>query len=193
MKQRWTWEQYSQLRKPSVWGKLWLKWLSRVARQTLFPQIRQAAYRLMGMSIGKNVFIGPDCYLDDTFPELIEIRDGAIVSFRVTMTVHGNTRSSTEVAKVTIGNNAYVGTGAIILPGVSIGADATVGAGAVVTHDVAEGAVVAGVPARPMNESGVNRIDRELISMDEESTLPPLRLRNLANVAEGFSFSANKK
>ncbi|MCC5871567.1 MAG: acyltransferase [Gammaproteobacteria bacterium] len=51
---------------------------------------------------------------------------------------------------VTIGSNVWIGRGAIVLPGVSIGDRAVVGANAVVTRDVAPGAVVGGVPARPL-------------------------------------------
>lgn len=43
---------------------------------------------------------------------------------------------------------AKIGAGAVLLPGVVIGRDALVGAGAVVVHDVPDGAVVAGNPAR---------------------------------------------
>jgi sugar O-acyltransferase (sialic acid O-acetyltransferase NeuD family) len=46
--------------------------------------------------------------------------------------------------------NAWVCAGATVLPRISIGADARVGAGAVVTKDVAPGAVVVGIPARPL-------------------------------------------
>ena len=49
---------------------------------------------------------------------------------------------------VTIGSNVWIGSGAIILPGVSIGDDAVVGAGSVVTRDVPPGATVVGNPAR---------------------------------------------
>ncbi|MDQ3936725.1 MAG: N-acetyltransferase, partial [Actinomycetota bacterium] len=42
-----------------------------------------------------------------------------------------------------------IGGGAVLLPGVEVGEDAFVGAGAVVTRDVAAGALVVGVPARP--------------------------------------------
>jgi maltose O-acetyltransferase len=49
---------------------------------------------------------------------------------------------------VHIGKNVWIGSGAIILPGVTIGDDAIIGAGSVVTRDVAAGATVMGNPAR---------------------------------------------
>lgn len=50
---------------------------------------------------------------------------------------------------ITVGENVWIGGGAIVGPGVTIGDDAIVGAGAVVVRDVAPGATVTGVPARP--------------------------------------------
>jgi maltose O-acetyltransferase len=47
-----------------------------------------------------------------------------------------------------IGENVWIGSGAIILPGVTIGDDAIIGAGSVVTRDVPAGATVMGNPAR---------------------------------------------
>jgi virginiamycin A acetyltransferase len=49
---------------------------------------------------------------------------------------------------IIIGNDVWIGTGAIILAGVKIGDGAVLGAGSVVTHDVPAYAIVAGVPAR---------------------------------------------
>ncbi len=54
-----------------------------------------------------------------------------------------------EAAKpIAIADNAWLGGGAIVLPGVTIGRNAVVGAGAVVTRDVPANAVVVGNPAR---------------------------------------------
>jgi acetyltransferase-like isoleucine patch superfamily enzyme len=53
---------------------------------------------------------------------------------------------------IAIGDGARIGLGAGVLRGVTIGAGAIVGPHAVVTRDVAAGATVGGVPARPVSE-----------------------------------------
>lgn len=57
-----------------------------------------------------------------------------------------------EVIQTHVGKGASIGSNATILAGVSIGEFALVGAGAVVTHDVADYAIVAGVPARTIGD-----------------------------------------
>ena len=52
------------------------------------------------------------------------------------------------VAKITVGEDAFVGARAFVLPGVTIGARAIVGACSVVTHDVPENVIAAGNPCR---------------------------------------------
>ncbi|RYG75059.1 sugar O-acetyltransferase [bacterium] len=54
----------------------------------------------------------------------------------------------TVALPIAIGDNAWIGAGAIILPGVTVGEGAVVGAGAVVTRSVAARSVVVGNPAR---------------------------------------------
>lgn len=53
-----------------------------------------------------------------------------------------------QVLPVTVGENVWIGGGAIVCPGVTVGDDAIVGAGAVVVRDVPPRVVVAGNPAR---------------------------------------------
>lgn len=55
-----------------------------------------------------------------------------------------------RTARGTIGNDVWIGHGAIVLAGLTIGNGAVIAAGAVVTKDVPPYAVVAGVPARVM-------------------------------------------
>jgi maltose O-acetyltransferase len=61
----------------------------------------------------------------------------------------GPRREKWEAAKpIAIGNNVWLGGGAIVLPGVTIGNDSVIGAGTVVTRDVPPGVVAVGNPAR---------------------------------------------
>jgi maltose O-acetyltransferase len=61
----------------------------------------------------------------------------------------GPRRAKLESARpIAIGDNAWLGGGAIVLPGVTIGEDSVIGAGAVVTKDVPAGVVAVGNPAR---------------------------------------------
>lgn len=55
---------------------------------------------------------------------------------------------------VHIGNNVWIGAGAIILPGVTIGDNTVVGAGAVVTKDLPANVVAVGNPARVLRQMG---------------------------------------
>jgi len=67
-------------------------------------------------------------------------------------------------APVTIGDDVWIGGGAILLPGVSIGEGSTVAAGAVVTCNVPASVVVAGNPAR---------VVRSLTGIHEEQNAEP--------------------
>jgi putative colanic acid biosynthesis acetyltransferase WcaF len=64
------------------------------------------------------------------------------------------------VAKIDIGEDAFIGARAVVLPGVRIGARAIVGAGSVVTKDVPENVVAAGNPCRVIK----SRADESRIS-----------------------------
>jgi acetyltransferase-like isoleucine patch superfamily enzyme len=133
------------------------KLLHQWARACIPNGLRLQLYRGMGVAIGRNVFVGLDTWLDDQFPELIEIEDDVTISFRVTVVVHDDARRMNAVipgagdgtvAPVRLKRGCYLGAGCLILPGVTVGERAVVGAGAVVTRDVPPGKLVLGVPAR---------------------------------------------
>jgi maltose O-acetyltransferase len=85
------------------------------------------------ITIGDDVQIGPNVQLlTATHP-----------------TEAGPRREKWEVGRpIVIGDNAWLGGGAIVCPGVTIGADSVVGAGAVVTRDIPPAVVAVGNPAR---------------------------------------------
>ena len=66
-------------------------------------------------------------------------------------------RLAEEGASVVIGDYAWIGGGAILLPGVTIGEGAVVGAGSVVSKDVPPYSVALGNPARVIKERVVRR------------------------------------
>lgn len=57
-------------------------------------------------------------------------------------------RRPLDLQKIVIKKNAWIGAGAIILPGVTVGENAIVAAGAVVNKDVADNTIVGGIPAQ---------------------------------------------
>ena len=59
-----------------------------------------------------------------------------------------STRKSLDLKSVLIKRNAWIGAGAIILPGVTIGENSVIAAGAVVNKDVPANTVVGGIPAK---------------------------------------------
>lgn len=109
------------------------------------------------ISIGRAGFINFNCVFLDCAP--INIGDHLQMAPAVQLytALHpldaAARRSGVESARpITIGNNVWIGGGAIVLPGVTIGDDAVVAAGSVVTRDVAAGTLAAGNPARPVRQ-----------------------------------------
>lgn len=107
-----------------------------------------------GIEIGDNSGIGINCKVDapckigsDVMmgPEVIILTKNHNFSrLDIPMRLQG----STEVMQVIIGDDVWIGTRAIIMPGVIIGKGAIIAAGAIVTHNIPEYAIVGGVPAK---------------------------------------------
>jgi acetyltransferase-like isoleucine patch superfamily enzyme len=118
---------------------------------TVLEAGRQGAIRL-----GAGSSIHPGCQFK-AYIEPILIGEGVMIAANVALYSydHGmapdqliRKQKITSKGPISIGNEAWVGTAAIILSGVTIGEGAVVAAGAVVTRDVPAGAIVAGNPAR---------------------------------------------
>jgi maltose O-acetyltransferase len=102
--------------------------------------------------MGKNSIINQKCRLDNR--GCITIGESVSISAEVCILTadHDRQRSdfATRLRSVTIEDYVFIGTRAIILPGVTLGKGSLVAAGAVVTKDVTPFTVVAGVPAKPI-------------------------------------------
>jgi maltose O-acetyltransferase len=106
-----------------------------------------------GLSLGKNVTIMPKVSIDSSYPYLISIGNNCSLSNGVVIIAHDAasfkfTNGYTRLGKVDIKDNCYIGTNAIILPGVTIGPDVLIAAGSVVNKNIPPNSCVAGVPAR---------------------------------------------
>ena len=145
-------------------------------RRGVARRLRRYLYSMRCKRFGRGVEIADEVLMFN--PRFIEIGDGAVINERVILQscegadivvgegvvisygayiltgglemAEGRPRQNHATAPVTIGPRAWIGAGALLLPGVSIGPGAVVGAGSVVTRDVPEGVKVVGSPARPV-------------------------------------------
>lgn len=105
------------------------------------------------ITVGADFYCNFNCVILDVAP--VHIGDRVLLApavqiYTATHPLEAATRAAglESGQPVTIGNDVWIGGGAIILPGVTIGDRAVVGAGSVVTRDVPADVVVAGNPAR---------------------------------------------
>jgi len=106
------------------------------------------------LSIGENSVINARCRIDNRGG--ITIGDNVSISSDVTILTADHDMDSPDFAgrirSVTIEDYAWVGTSAMIMPGVTIGKGAVVAAGSIVTKNVEPYHVVAGIPAKFIKE-----------------------------------------
>ena len=104
------------------------------------------------IELGESVFFNFNCIILD----VCKVRIGAFCQFgpgvQVLTPLHPmdaiQRRTLEYGTPVTIGDDVWLGAGALILPGVTIGARSVIGAGSIVTRDVPEGVLAAGNPCR---------------------------------------------
>lgn len=152
----------------------WLYILNRLAYEMPIHFIRRFFFRISGMKMGKDSFI--HMWTRVYNPSGIEIGEGTIIGDHVFLDgrapliignhvdiasqvliynsehdVHSEDFGPIE-EPVEIGDYAFIGARATILPGVKIGRGAIVAAGAVVTKNVADFEIVGGVPAQKIGD-----------------------------------------
>lgn len=108
--------------------------------------------RRSGARIGGNSRINRNCTLD--LRGGLTIGDNVSISPDVTILTNGHAvhdpHFREENGPVVIDDHVWIGTRALVLPGVTVGRGAVVAAGSVVTRDAPPMTIVAGVPARPV-------------------------------------------
>jgi acetyltransferase-like isoleucine patch superfamily enzyme/acyl carrier protein len=125
-----------------------------------YKSTRVWLHRMRGVSIGKNVSIGLSALIETAYPELVLIGDNVTIGMRAIIIAH--LRDSTNESRLShrytirIGDDVYIGPGAIILPNVTVGPGAVVSAGSVVSRSVPPKTLVRGNPAEPIAHCGVS-------------------------------------
>ena len=119
---------------------------------------------------GENIHVGSDCFINYNCVFIdnnrITIGDAVLIGPAVQLytATHplapekriiyddpenpARARYLTQALPITIGDRAWIGGGALIMPGITIGADSTIGAGSVVTRNIPDRCFAAGNPCR---------------------------------------------
>lgn len=122
-------------------------------RRPINQRLRQALLRLVGVKIGKNVFIDDDVVFDGWYPELISIDNGAHIRSHTALATHEGMVGAFRKGEIKIGKNVLVGAGGGVLPGVNLGENSEVLPFAFVASDIKPGTRVEGIPAREVGKT----------------------------------------
>ena len=143
--------------------KLKIKTGKLIAEKFPLNSVRIIGLRMCKFEVGQQVYLGPGLMIasiiSDNSCSLI-IKDRVAIGPRVTLVLSSDANWSHLMnhikpitSSVILEEDCWIGTGAIILPGVTIGKMSIIGAGSVVTKDVPPYSVYAGVPARFIKKS----------------------------------------
>lgn len=159
---KWIYEKFTRKKAPYYYNysilTIIFKPVRKFVAQVLAPNcpwnnIRILLYRLCGFKIGKNVFIGMKCYLDDMCYNLLSIGDNCIISYGVYFACHGKFQGHYPII---IDDGAYIGMRANVISkntngsknGIRIGKNSVVGACTLVNKDIPDEYTAIGIPCK---------------------------------------------
>jgi acetyltransferase-like isoleucine patch superfamily enzyme len=114
------------------------------------------------ISIGNETYIHPRCQLN-AYLSAIELGARVLIAANTAFYTHNHGITPGEPiiyqplaskGPIVVGDDAWIGTGVVVLGGVTIGPGAVIGAGSVVTKSVPANAIAVGVPARVVGTRG---------------------------------------
>lgn len=129
--------------------------------------LRIRLLRMCGYLIGKDVYIGEECIIVDDLGDTsskfnLSIGDRSAISPRVTFVLHTQPNEAriapyvnSRKGSIRVEADAWIGTGAVILPEITIGEGAVIGANSVVTKNVEPYTIAGGVPAHKIKDVDV--------------------------------------
>jgi acetyltransferase-like isoleucine patch superfamily enzyme len=138
---------------------LYKRFVKMITAHLPWWKLRVCLLRSAGYSIGRETYLGEELLIIDEPGDrgMVTMGDRVAIAPRVTLVTSSYANFSRirmaageKHEEIIIEDDAWIGTGVIVLPGLRIGAGSVIAAGAVVTKDVAPGIIVAGIPARPV-------------------------------------------
>lgn len=139
-----------------------LAFCCRLLSNKLYMRLTVLAHKSQGVIFdGKPEYIHQDAYLDSSGG--LTISSGVVISTKVILLTHDwsflkrtylQENDYSQAFKPTyIGENSFIGAGAILLPGTTIGKNCIIGAGAVVKGMVEDYSIMAGNPSRKIGDT----------------------------------------
>jgi len=111
--------------------------------------LRPLLHKMRGVKIYGTVFIGDQVYIENEYPELVELHDGVQIVVRSILMCHLR-----GTGGILIERNVWIGPNCVIAAPVgrtlTIGEGSVVAASSVVTQDVPKATFVGGSPAKPI-------------------------------------------